>query len=78
MDKKKLTEDLDPHQERMLREMISKEMLRKIQSRVDSEDSNVLKSFRSLLDEQTEKKDKMSKKISNILKEKQSENNSDE
>jgi len=74
-DKKKLTKDLDPHQERVLREMISKEMIAKIQRRVDNEDSKVLKTFRSFIDETTEKKKKMESKLKKILKEKKQDIN---
>ncbi len=69
--------DLDPHQEKMLRDLIVKEMMKKIQSRVESEDSHVLKSIKSLINEQEDKKQKIEKKLKNILKEKK-ENDTDE
>ena len=72
-DKSKLMEDLDPHQERVLREMISKEMLAKIQRRVENEDSKVLKTFRSFIDETDAKKEKVENKIKKILNEKKQE-----
>jgi len=62
--------DLDPHQEKMLRDMIVKEMIKKIQSRVESEDSHVLKSIKNLIYEQEDKKQKITKTLKNILKEK--------
>ncbi len=46
------TDDLPPDQERLLRELIKKEMLKKIEGRIDSEDSNVLKSIKNLMDEE--------------------------
>ena len=70
-------DDLDPHHERVLREMISKEMLKKIQNRVDNEDTKVLNSIKSLLNEQTQKKAKIENKIKNILKEKKQEGQED-
>lgn len=66
----KTFDDLDPHQERMLREMIIKEMMKKIQDRIASEDSKVLKSIKSLINEQEDKKQKIESKLKNILKEK--------
>lgn len=75
MGKNVKTDDLDPHQERLLREMISKEMIKKIQRRIDGEDHSVMKTFRSMFDETTEKKNKMEGKIKNILKDKQKSEN---
>ncbi len=46
------TDDLPPDQERLLRELIKKEMLKKIEGRIDSEDSNVLKSIKNMMDEE--------------------------
>lgn len=69
--------DLDPHQEKMLRDLIVKEMIKKIQSRVEAEDSHVLKSIKNLVNEQEDKKQKIEQKLKNILKEKK-ENETEE
>ncbi len=78
MSKKINNDDLDPHQERLLREMVSKEMMKKIEHRIAGDDSSAMKSFRALFDEKTEKKNRMENKIKNILKEKHQKENDDD
>jgi hypothetical protein len=70
---KKQFEDLDPHQERVLREMIIKEMMKKIQDRIAGEDSKAIKSIKNLVNEQEDKKQKIESKLKNILNEKKKE-----
>lgn len=75
---KKQFEDLDPHQERVLREMIVKEMMKKIQDRIASEDSKAIKSIKNLVNEQEDKKQKIENKLKSILKEKEKQTSNDE
>lgn len=75
---KKQFEDLDPHQERVLREMIIKEMMKKIQDRIAGEDSKAIKSIKNLVNEQEDKKQKIESKLKNILNEKKKEKTNDD
>jgi len=75
---KKQFEDLDPHQERVLREMIIKEMMKKIQDRIAGEDSKAIKSIKNLVNEQEDKKQKIERKLKNILNEKKKEKTNDD
>ncbi len=75
---KKQFEDLDPHQERVLREMIIKEMMKKIQDRIAGEDSKAIKSIKNLVNEQEDKKQKIESKLKSILNEKKKEKTNDD
>lgn len=64
-------DDLDPQQERLLREMISKEMIKKIQHRIENEDKSVMKTFRNVIDEEAVKSGKVEKALKKIMNDKQ-------
>jgi hypothetical protein len=54
--------ELEKAQDKIIRELIKKEMLDKIERRIDSEDAHVLKTLRSMIEESPEIKEKMKKK----------------
>lgn len=70
MPDKKKNDDLSPDQERTLRELIKKEMLSKIQSRIDGEDASILRSIKNLIENESPQKRKAEKAASAALEEK--------
>lgn len=67
MTDKKYMDDLRPDQEKLLKELISKEMMKKIERRIDGSDNSVMKTLRTFLDDETVQKPKPGKNAAKVL-----------
>lgn len=50
--KKVQTEDLDKEQSKMLKDMLTKEILKKIERRIDSEDENIMRALKGMIEDE--------------------------
>lgn len=53
--------ELEKAQEKIIRELIKKEMMEKIQSRIEREDIHVMRTLRSMIEENPDIKNKLNK-----------------
>ncbi len=53
--KKVQTDDLDKEQAKMLKDMLTKEILKKIERRIESEDENIMKALKGMIEDEKKK-----------------------